>query len=113
MEDAARLALAPAQEADAGIGGVRLKVAGRGEETEGPARRLAHLVGVRLPVVHRRDALVLQRLGIDLELARRGAELLDAGMGETDRAGAQRRVCGHRRDGAGGTAEELAQELCL
>ena len=63
MQDAERLALALAQEADAGEGRVRLEVAGRGQQAQRPLGGVGHLDRIGLPVGHRREALLGELLG--------------------------------------------------
>ena len=74
MENAERLALAFAQEADAGEGRVGLEVARRGQQAERPACGFLGLDGIGLPIGHRRQTLLGQLLGVEFELARRRLE---------------------------------------
>ena len=85
MQYAAGRALAPAQEIDPGISGVRLEIARRGQQPERPARGVAFFVGIELPIGHRRVALHSQLLGIEFELARGGAEFLPTRGCDVDR----------------------------
>ncbi len=74
MQDAEGLALALAQEADAGESRVRLEVAGRRQQAQRPLLRIRFLDGIGLPVGNRRHALLGELLGIELQLARRRLE---------------------------------------
>src|SRR6266576_1562243 len=67
-EHAERLALALAQEADPGVGGVGLEVAGRSQQPQRPPGGFGGLERILVPVRHRRDALPGQLLGIEFEL---------------------------------------------
>src|ERR1700720_3967143 len=70
VQDAMRLALAPPQKIDPGIGGVSLEIARRGQQAQWPARRVALFLQIGLPVRHRREPRRRQLLRIKFEPAR-------------------------------------------
>ncbi len=82
---------------DARERGVALVVARRGEEAQGPAAGFLLAHGIGHPVGHRGQALTLERLGIELELARRRREALRRRRGQLDRAGRAQRGRDRRR----------------
>ena len=111
MQDAARLTLAPAQEIDAGVGGVGLEIAGRGQQAQRPARGIALFFRIGLPIRHRREPRLGQLLRIEFELPRRGTELLAIFRRKPDRSAAAYITQVERRRRAFGAAEQLGQRL--
>src|SRR6202035_4503756 len=69
VENATGRTLAPAQKRHAGKSSVALEIAGRGQETQWPARCLPLFLEVGLPIRHRRQTLRGERLRIELQLS--------------------------------------------
>ena len=92
---------------------MRLEIAGRGQQAQRPARRVAFLLRVGLPVRHRRQPGGGQLLGIEFEPARRRAEFLALRRGVAHRPARAQRVEIGAGDTAPGAVEQLGQQLRL
>ena len=86
---------------------MRLKIAGRGQQAQRPACRIALLLRVALPIRHRRAPRLCQLLRIKFELARGGAKFLATFRSDVDRPAAKYFGQIEPCDRSGGAAPQL------
>ena len=113
MQDAVWLAFALTQEGDAGKRSVAQEVSRAGQQTQRPPRGLDCLDRIGLPIRHRRQSLLRQRLGIELQLAGWRTELLPRLRGNRNRTGVAQRVGIECRNRPRRAAEQLPQDFGL
>ena len=102
VQDHHRHALATPEGLVAREGGVALEVAGRRQQAQRPALPERRLLGVLVPVGHRRQPLGREVLRVELELSRRRPESLAVRIGiDLDRPGRPERAGIDARRGPG------------